>query len=462
VKISELIKPTDRQRECLAALRRFRFVLYGGAMGGGKSFLLRWWCVRQCLYYHAKYGVKGVRVGLFSMDFPTLKDRQISKMQYEFPEWLGKVADTQSEGFIFKLKDRFGGGIIALRNLDDASKYKSAEFASIGVEELTENAEDVFHKLRNRMRWPGIPTQDTHFLGCTNPGGPGHAWVKRLWIEKDIPPNLEALRKEFVYIQAKASDNPHIDEEYKRQNLDTLPEDMRRAFAEGDWDLFEGQYFSEWRAEVHVCEPFEIPWFWKIERCGDWGEANPCAHLWVATNPEGQKYVVGEVYGAGLSIEKQAELIHAFEAGKTIAPYGILDGACWDASGRPKSIADQFAEYKVRWLPSEKGPGSRVAGWRVLRSLLSFDRDESGKVTRQPKLKVFSTCKHLARTLPSLVHDKLKPEDLDSNGEDHACDALRYHLRGSTQAPETPVSTLPEEEAAFLAQADKKYSERFK
>lgn len=460
MKISELMKPngpTERQRECFKALRRFRFVLYGGAMGGGKSYMLRWWCVVQCGYYFARYGIRNVRVGLFSEDYPTLVDRQISKIKFEFPAWLGKISESRTEGFNFKVCEALGGGTIAFRNLDDPSKYNSAEFASIAVEELTKNKEVVFHELRKRMRWPGIPDSDTRFLGATNPGGPGHAWVKRFWLDKDFPPEMGSIAAEFAYVQSKAQDNPHLSAGYY-ESLLTLPSEMAKAYAEGDWDLFAGQYFSEWRKEVHVCEPFEIPWYWKIERCGDWGEANPCAHLWIATNTEGYKFVIGEVYGKDMSILQQAEAIHAFEAGKSVRKVGILDAPA--ALGALRSIHDQFADYGVRYVKPSKGPGSRVTKWRMIHEALAFERDENGKVKREPKLKVFSTCKHLIRTLPTLEHDANNPEDLDTDGEDHAADALACHYAGPAQdSPPTPESEMSDEEAAFMRRADKKFSE---
>jgi len=458
LKISELIKPTERQRECLKALREFRFVLYGGAMGGGKSYLLRWWCVLQCIYYFARYGVRNVRVGLFSENYPTLVDRQTSKIKFEFPRWLGRISSSRDEGFNFKLEERFGGGTVAFRNLDDPSKYNSSEFAAIAVEELTKNGSiNIFHELRKRLRWPGIPTKDTRFLGCTNPGGPGHAWVKALWVDGEFPSELESLKGQFKYIKALASDNPHLDEDYKKENLDTLPEEMRRAYAEGDWDLFEGQYFTEWRKEVHVCDPFEIPWYWKLERCGDWGEAKPCAYGWIATNPEGRKWVCGEVYGPGMRIPEQARRIKAFEAGKNVRPVGVLDGACFDSTGRDKSIADQFAEFGVKWAQSTKGPRSIFNGAQVMRTFLSFERSESGVITRPPLLQVFSTCRELIRTLPTLVHDPSNPENYI--GEDHWADALRYHLIGPVAGAAMPDSEMSAEEAAFLAQADKRFTE---
>lgn len=425
-------------------------------MGGGKSYLLRWWCVLQCIYYFVRYGVRNVRVGLFSEDYPTLVDRQISKIKFEFPAWLGKISESRTEGFNFKLIDSLGGGTIAFRNLDDPSKYNSAEFASIAVEELTKNQEAVFHELRKRMRWPGIPDADTRFLGATNPGGPGHAWVKRFWLDRDLPREMVSIAGDFAYVKSRAQDNPHLSAGYY-ESLLTLPSEMAKAYAEGDWDLFAGQYFSEWRKDVHVCEPFDVPWFWRIRRCGDWGHHAPCAYGWIATSPEGRKYLIGEVYGAGKSIKEQAEAIRAFEQGKTVEPVGSLDEACWKVEGDGKSIAAQFADYGIKWFPCAKGPGSRVAGWHVLRQQLAFERGADGKVTKEPNLKVFSTCVNTIRTLPSLEHDPLKPEDLNSDGEDHAADMIRYGLVGVP--PQTPDEAMTEEEAAFLARADKKFTE---
>lgn len=407
-------------------------------MGGGKSYFLRWWCIRECIRLFAVYGVKGVRIGLFSKDYPTLRDRQISRMKFEIPQHIGKIANSQTDGFNLVLSKELGEGTVALRNLDDPSKYNSAEFAGIAIEELTENPEEIFHELRKRIRWKDIPADDMHFVAAANPGGIGHAWVKKLWIDEDFPPEMEMYRKKFAYVPAKAQDNPHLDPAYYAQLL-SLPEEMRKAYAEGSWDIFAGQYFKEWRKEIHVVEPFEIPWHWKIERSSDWGESNPCAHLWTATDPEGYSYVVGEVYGAGMRVAEQASKILAFEQGKNVQKIGILDSACWDVTGRAESIAEQFRKCGVINAPSAKGPGSRVAGWNMVRTALHAS---AGDV---PKLRVFSTCSNLIRTLPAMVHDKLKPEDLDTGAEDHACDALRYKFQGPAKGFELPAEEMSEE-----------------
>jgi len=206
----DVVKWTEKQQIADNAVDDYKYLLYGGAMGGGKSYWLRWELIKLLIYYFAKYDLKNVMVGLFCENYPALKDRHLSKIKFEFPEWLGEYT-AQDHNFI--LKKHLGSGILAFRNLDDVAKYQSAEFAAEGVDELTKNQEEVFNFLRTRLRWPGIPTFDCKFLGGTNPGGIGHAWVKKKWIEKVF----EEEEKEahlFHFIPAKAIDNPHLDKVY--------------------------------------------------------------------------------------------------------------------------------------------------------------------------------------------------------------------------------------------------------
>src|SRR3990167_11162363 len=151
VSLKELINPTSRQLEFLQATDKYKYPLYGGAKGGGKSYILRWGLIRKLVKW-AKEGHLGVRVGLFCEDYPALKDRQITKISTEFPNWLGTLADSSIEGMSFKLHPKYGSGVLALRNLDDPSKYASSEFADIAIDELTKNEREVFDQLRSIVR----------------------------------------------------------------------------------------------------------------------------------------------------------------------------------------------------------------------------------------------------------------------------------------------------------------------
>jgi len=230
IKFSELAKFLPKQNDAKLASERFKFVLYGGSLGSGKSYWLRWMMVYWLIKYFAKYKQYGIRAGLFCEDYPSLEDRHLSKVKYEFPSWLGTYNQQRHE---FTLKKAYGSGIIAFRNLDDPEKYLSVEFAIMGVDEINRNPIVTFRELRKRLRWAGIP--DVKFLAACNPRG--EAWVKNMWVKRLFPPE-ENEQYEFVYVPALPTDNPHLDATYYKA-LESLPEAERKAFLEGDWDSFE-------------------------------------------------------------------------------------------------------------------------------------------------------------------------------------------------------------------------------
>ncbi len=170
---------TPKQKEAEKIVWDNKYTLYGGAMGGGKSYFLRWMAVKLLDYYWRRTGQKGIRIGLFCEDYPSLKDRHLSKIQYEFPIEMGELNKADHD-FVL---NHDGRGVICFRNLDDVSKYQSSEFAGELVDELTKNEKKTFDFLRTRLRWPKI--DDPRFVGATNPGGIGHNWVKKLWMDKE-------------------------------------------------------------------------------------------------------------------------------------------------------------------------------------------------------------------------------------------------------------------------------------
>ena len=230
IKFSELTRFFPKQIEALEASKRFKFVLFGGSVGSGKSYWLRWSCLYWLIKYHAKYGTKGIRAGLFCEDYVALNDRHLTKVKFEFPEWLGTYNQQKHE---FTLKPEYGSGIIAFRNLAEPENYLSVEFAVQGVDEINRNQKPVFDMLRSRLRWPGI--KDVKFLAGCNPLG--EAWVKNIWVKRLFPPE-EKEQYEFVFVPALPTDNPYLPQEYYK-SLESLPENQRRAYLEGNWDAFD-------------------------------------------------------------------------------------------------------------------------------------------------------------------------------------------------------------------------------
>ena len=402
--------------------------------------LLRW----------ASLGYRGVRVGLFCESYPQLKDRQMTKIASEFPEWLGTLADSKIEGLSFILKPQFGGGVLALRNLDDPAKYNSSEFAAIAVDELTMNEEHVFQALRGVMRWPTI--SDTKFIAGTNPIGIGMAWVKKLWITKEFPPNEKESHK-FFFVPAKASDNPYKSEHYEDQ-LAGLSENLRKAYLEGSWDVYEGQMFTEFDPSLHVVQPFPIPAHWRRYRAIDHGRTSPTSCHWYAVDERGGLWVYREYYRSAVDADVNARNIATLsldDLSDSRYWFTVLDSACWSKHGG-ETIAEIYERNGVYAEPSAK---DRLAGLALLHEYLRHrtplsvfrvnnalkDGDalpvgvtlSSGFVEHEPRLHIFSSCTNMIREIKDAViaqtRDGTPTEDIDDRCSDHALDECRYGLQ---------------------------------
>lgn len=412
---------TPKQTEAWQALMDYDYLLYGGGRGGGKSYLLRWAMLLYLEKIYRTTGIKNVKVAIFCEDYPTLKDRQITWIESEFPSWCGSIKSTKSDGLGFHLHPDLGSGIILLRNLDKPDKYKSSQWAAIAVDELTQNPYEVFAKLLGSKRWPGLGF--TKFIGTTNPGGIGHLWVKDAWIDRTFigHPELKKKADQFHFVPALLDDNPYLPPEY-RVELEMQEEKIKRAWLYGDWNVFEGQVFTEWNPDLHICRPFEIPDYWIRRRAIDWGWAKPWCCLWSATDPDtGRTFIYREAYGTGLTDERQAQIIKQHSEGEQFK-VSFGDPSMWqrkNVMGIVSSAADEYSRGGVRLTA---GDNDRMSGKRKVHRALANLPDGL------PGLVVFDTCKNLIRTLPALPYDETYVEDIDSEAEDHAYDALRYLL----------------------------------
>lgn len=444
--LAQLIAPTERQREFIRAFFEKDYVLYGGAAGGGKSYILRWVLVLYLVWLFNEFGLRNVQVGLFCEDYPSLLDRQISKMRFEFPEWLGTLREG-STGRNFTLRPEYGGGTVALRNLDDPSKYLSAEFAAIGIDELTRNEIKVFDFLRSRCRWPGV--ERPKVAAASNPGGPGHKWVKKLWIEGDFTdhPNLLSVKNQFAFIPAKASDNPHLPKSY-HEKLKTLPPEMAKAYAEGDWNLFAGQYFDVFSTTTTVSTTKQLGMqsWWPAWLSGDWGFEHDAAFYWHRSGRFSGKVIDKDGNEIKVSttahityremVERRltpAELAHRIverSEGETLEAFYLSPDAFANREGR-SSIAQQMGEilhtpqgskcpfcHDVHRFPyPAMANDDRIGGWMLWYGLM-----------QRREWFVDPSCRKLIETIPSLVRDEDNLEDILKAPGDDPADSVRYGL----------------------------------
>lgn len=456
---------SKRQIEAITLLSsgKIKYLLYGGALGGGKSFLLRWYAIKRLCYLYQIHGIKNAVGMLACEDYPSLKDRQLQKIATEIPSWFGKMhSDHRDYGRSFILHDDWGGGVIAFRNLDDPSKYASAEFAFILVDELTKNTYDVFTFLRSRLRWPGLPDIETQFIGATNPGSIGHGWVKQLWIDRSFPEEWVKptdYRSQFAYVPSKADDNPYLDENYWN-TLATLPENLRKAFRDGDWNIFVNQAFTEFSTTTHVIEPIPVPAQAPIIMTFDWGFGAPFSLQWFWVDSDNRLYLFHEWYGwngtanQGLRLSDtdiaDGIINHEQMIGLDKSRY-ILRLAGHDCfqkkpdyqgGGQGPSTAETFSDKGLHLVI---GKPDRKLKIRAFRERIRIIENE------KPKLLIYSNCKQFIRTIPNLVMDENNIEDIDTKGEDHIYDSCCLVCQARPVSMEQPKSHLNSHEARILA-----------
>lgn len=407
VRFSELFHWHPKQIEANRVTDRHRFTLYGGSRGPGKSYWLRWRLVRDLLRW-AKHGHYSVRVMLACEDYPSLLDRQISKILTEFPAWLGSFHQQAHE---YRLKPEFGGGVICFRNLDDPSKYQSAEFAAIAVDELTKNKLSTFDILRGSLRWPGI--ERTEFSGATNPTGLGAVWVRSLWIERQFPKNLAPLADEFAFVPGLPGDNPYLSPSYF-DDLQTLPEQLRKAWAEGDWYAgVEGLVYQEFTADNLTDDEPDLTR--GIQIAFDDGYVDPRAILFIQQT------------GTGFLVFH--ELYHRSHLAQTCAEEVVAECKAhgWPlpelAIGSPEANELQ-ARLRAVGIPTRYQVHEVVAGLQVVRRHIC---DGHG----YRALRVNRRCRNTIWELTEGYQyaegkhgDAEKPVD----GNDHSADSLRYYL----------------------------------
>lgn len=432
--------PNAKQREFFEA--RETHVCYGGARGGGKS-----WAVRRKLVL-MDIRNPGLRCLLLRRTLQDLRENHILPLRSELEGYA--VFKQEERAFVFPNGSRLQLGYCDSER--DLMQYQGPQYDVIAFEEATQFPEEWITFITTSAR---TTREGWHvrFLYTCNPGGPGHGYIKRLFIDRQFKPHERP--EDYRFIPARLTDNPVLmarDPDYIRR-LRALPPIKQRAHIDGDWSVYEGQVFEELRDDpdhyadrrwTHIIEPFDIPDTWRIYRGYDHGYSKPFSCGWWAVDHDDRLYRILELYGCvpdqpdtGVRWEPDRifeeiaaiERQHPYLKGKRI--HGIADPAIWEAS-RGESIADIAARHRVYFDPADN---SRLTGWAQVHNRLAFD--EQGI----PGMYIFSTCKEWIRTMPLLIYDKVKPEDVDTHMEDHIADETRYVCMAWPTAP--PVSGTP-------------------
>ena len=419
--------------------------LFGGAAGGGKSYGQ----LVDGLLYALKYP-KSKQI-IFRSTFADLEKSLIRTSMNVYPLSIANYNDSKHT---WKFKN---GSIIDFGYIQyekDVYQYQSAEYDVIRFDELTHFTEFMYTYMISRCR--GANPYPKGIKSSTNPGGIGHNWVKERFIDIGAPNVVHTCKLETgetttrIFIPSLVQDNKFMltyDPDYIKR-LDALPEKERKALKYGNWDIFDGQFFTEFDRNIHVIEPFVIPKDWYVYFVMDYG-LDKLAGYWIAVDYNNNAYVFREVYQSNLLVSQARDKIKEMtneDVHMYLAPPDL-----WNRHKETgKSTADIFAEGNVTLY---KTNNDRIQGWLQMKEWLKPYKDEQGCTTA--KLKIFNTCKNLIRCLPQVQHDAKRVGDIANEPHEltHSVDAIRGFCVYWTQEPifvpkkqELPFELQTEEE----------------
>jgi phage terminase large subunit len=399
-------KPQPKQKDFMLATEKY--VAFGGARGGGKSWSVREKAKRLAMKWN------GIKILIIRQTYLDLRDNHILPLKADLPEKYIPYKEVD-KSFVFPNGSRIKCSFFA--SDADALQYQGQEYDVIFLEEATQFSELVFNVLKACLRGANnFPKR--MYLTC-NPDGIGFLWVKRLFVTRKYKEGENP--EEYRFIQSLVDDNRILMEmnpDYVKQ-LDSLPDDMRRRWRYGSWDVAEGQYFNEFDRKIHTCEPFALPSEWRRYIAIDYG-LDMLAAYWIAVDNNNKCYVYKELCQSDLPIRKAAEAINDYTL-KDEKIYAVLAPPdLWNRSQETgKSKATLFYEAG---LTLTKSNNDREAGWLAIKELLN--QDANGEC----RIKIFTTCPTLIAHLPELLRDPKRPTDTLNEPHEitHSPDALRY------------------------------------
>jgi hypothetical protein len=446
-------------------------ILYGGAAGGGKSLFLRLSAIRWCSE------IPGIQVYIFRRTFPDLRDNHL-RGPTSFHIFLagaiqsGEVKYLKQENEFVWVKTGSRIKLCHCQHEDDVQNYQGAEIHVLIIDELTHFTDYQYRFLRGRVRCIGlnIPSQYKDLIPRietgSNPGSVGHGWVKNSFIHDPMkiwkaPADEGGMMRQ--YIPARLSDNPDLvkaDPNYEAR-LDGLGDPaLVRAMKEGDWDIFAGQFFSQWRRDIHVIEPFEIPQWWNRFGGYDHGFNHPYMFGGYAVSDDGDVFKYRECGGRGRTPDQIIEEINAVAPEFIAKKHTIYAGHDLWVKGRDGS--PEIVERFHGKLSMIKAHIDRVTGADQLRNYLDWRKNEHGEFTKKPRLYVFKNCIRTINQIPAMVYDDKRPEDVlkvnatenDPWCGDDAYDETRYAMMSRPRISKEPTKSLEKDTYGYLIQQE--------
>lgn len=398
-------RPNERQKAFFAS--RARYTAYGGARGGGKSWALRRKLVGLCLHY------PGIRCLLVRRSLPELRANHVQPLLEEYPGLIGYKEGEKC--LTFPNGSRINLGYCA--STRDTLRYQGQEYDIIAIDEATQLSEYQFSIFKACLRGVGeVPRR--MYLTC-NPGGVGHAWVKRLFVDRAF--REDEAPEDYAFVRARVYDNPALlsaDPGYVRQ-LETLPSKLKDAWLYGRWDVFEGQFFPEFQHRVHVFRHGEAPIALRKFAALDYG-FDMLAALLVGVDREGNLYVLREVCRSGLTLYEAALEVSALCRGESVE-YLVASPDLWNRRQDSGKSGFEVMQQAPGMPPMTRADNRRIPGWRILRGYL---KPSAG----MPALRISERCENLIASLPALLCDAHVAEDESSEPHTitHSPEALRY------------------------------------
>lgn len=410
-----ILNPNDKQVQFFES--SVKYTAYGGARGGGKSWAMRTKLVLLAIHYN------GIQILLLRRTLGELRENHLFPLLKQL-RGIATFVSAEKE-FRFPNGSRIKLGYCD--NENDVLQFQGQAYEVIGLEEATHFTERQFVALTESNRISGnmeIQNFKPRMYFTCNPGGVGHDWVKRLFIDKIYRANEKA--EDYCFIKSLVFDN-HFLMKHNPEYVDTLkalPELRRKAMLYGDWNSFEGAFFPEFDYEKHTIEPFPLDKNWIKFRALDYGLDMTCC-LWLALTNDGRVIVYRELYEEGLIIsEATKKILAATPRNEPIRYTTVSPDLCNRRQDSGKSGFEIMTHNGIKCL--QKANNARITGWRVMREYLRGYTVSDGK----PKLVVFRSCQNLLRCLPLLRFDEFVKEDAADTPHEitHAPEALRYAL----------------------------------